>query len=89
MYFETENIAADDNAIFVNISDDWIETNVIRRDKQGLYIYVKDVREGGSRVQPNPKYKCPYCFRPTPLGERCEREDCPKNLWKKKEEKNS
>ena len=89
LYFKTENIVIDDNAIFVSISDDWIETNVIRSDEQGLYVNVEDVREGGSRVQPNPNYKCPYCFHPTPLGEKCKRKDCPKNLWKKKKEENS
>lgn len=89
-YFESENILIDGTDIYVALSGDWIKTDVLRTDEQGFYIFGNDLREGGSRVVQTPKsYTCPYCHRPTPIGEECTREDCPRILWKKNKNKES
>jgi hypothetical protein len=90
VYLEPDRIVLNNNEMFIELADGWVEAIALHCDGQGLYVLRSDLKEGGSRVTEWPKhYKCPYCHRPTLVGEQCLREDCPRILGKKDKKPNS
>ena len=78
VYIKVEKIIAIPKADFSYVYD---------CNEQRSYVFENDIRECGSRVSDTRKWQCPYCNHWWELGERCQYEKCPTNLWDKDKEK--
>lgn len=56
----------------------WLVTNTIHRDESGMFALERNVRRiGGSQMEYQKKWKCPYCYNYWPIGKSCQNPDCP------------
>lgn len=79
LYFDSTDLVISDNIIYVYLEGNLIETSVIRADQQGLYVFESDITDcslGGPK-----EWKCPYCNRWWPMGQKCQNKDCATNQW--------
>lgn len=68
------------DAFHVHIGNNvWIETNTVHRDATGLYSYEHNIRKSlnGSQMEYQKVWKCPYCHNYWPIGQACQKPDCP------------
>ncbi len=79
LYFETNNLEIAENVIYIHLENNWFETNVIRTDQQGFYIFENDITDSG--IEREKKWKCPYCNYWWPIGQKCQNPKCPTNQW--------
>lgn len=79
LYFTSNDVEVSDNVIYLHLDSHLIETNTIRTDQEGLYIFEHDIisYEAASEKM----WKCPYCWRWWPIGQRCGNPECPTNQW--------
>lgn len=77
LYFGSGELEIADNMIYIHQGGHLIETNVIRTDHQGFYIFENDI----TNIDAEKKWKCPYCYHWWPLGQKCQNPDCPTNKW--------
>lgn len=79
IYFDSNCLEVLNSQIYVHLKDTMIETNTLRSDSTGLYIFDSDITNfNAQRIQ---KWKCPYCHHWWPMGEKCQNEKCPTNRW--------
>ena len=65
-YVQQDGIAFDKNKIWVNIGQDWVQTQTLRTDTHGYYLLARDLPIGF--------WICDYCdFGNTPWGFCCGR----------------
>lgn len=79
VYFNADDLEIVDNAIYIHLEGNLLETNIIRTDQYGLYIFENDITDYG--IAKEKKWKCPYCHRWWSAGERCRNTECPTNQW--------
>lgn len=79
VYFESNDLEIADNVISIHLENNFVETNVIRTDQQGLYIFENDITDCG--IAREKKWKCPYCNYWWPIGQKCHNPECPTNKW--------
>lgn len=78
LYFDSSDLEVSDNVIYIQLANNLIETNVIRTDEQGLYLFENDIIRIRERVTEYvKKWKCPYCNRHWPIGQKCQNPECP------------
>jgi hypothetical protein len=79
LYIDANNLEIADNVIYVHLEDNCIATKAVRADQYGCYIFESDITDYG--ISREKKWKCPYCHRWWPIGERCQNPECPTNKW--------
>lgn len=79
LYLDSKDIEIANNAIYIHLENNWIEASVMRTDQQGCYIFENDITTCGIEIEK--KWKCPYCYRWWPLGQKCQNPECPTNQW--------
>ena len=79
LYFDSNDLEISDNIIYIHFENNLVETNVIRTDQQGFYIFENDITSYSTAREK--EWKCPYCYRWWPIGEKCKNPDCPTNKW--------
>lgn len=79
LYFESNDLEISGNAIYIHLENNLIESNVVRTDEKGFYIFENDIIN--YNIDWDNKWKCPYCFNWWELGEKCQNKDCPTNRW--------
>jgi hypothetical protein len=79
LYFDSDDFEISDSVIYIHLENNLIETNIIRTDQQGFYIFENDITNYG--IEKEKKWKCPYCNRWWRIGEKCQNPDCPTNQW--------
>lgn len=79
LYFDSNDLEISDNVIYIHLENNLIETNILRTDQQGIYIFEDDITNYG--VEREKKWKCPYCHHWWPVGQRCQNPECPTNKW--------
>lgn len=78
LYFDTNDLEIFNNVMYIHLSNNLFETNAIRSDQQGLYIFEDDLMYGTATEK---QWKCPYCHYWWPVGQKCKNPDCPTNQW--------
>lgn len=81
LYFDANDLEIADNVIYIHLENTWLETQVLRTDQQGLYIFQNDITNCGIGSKGEKKWKCPYCYNWWPIGQRCKNSECPTNKW--------
>ena len=79
LYFNSNDLEISDNVIYIHLDNNLIETNVLRTDQQGFYIFEQDITN--YEAEREKKWKCPYCYHWWPIGQKCQNPDCPTNKW--------
>jgi len=79
-YINQKDIVLEEQNMYVQIDDQWLQIMSIKIDDQGFYISEADIIRYGAKVPPK-VWQCPYCFRWWNLGEKCKNPDCPTNRW--------
>ncbi|KIA76813.1 hypothetical protein DB43_HJ00240 [Parachlamydia acanthamoebae] len=81
LYFDSHDVEITDNAIYIHLENNLIETNVIRTDQQGFYIFENDITNYEVVGGIEKKWKCPHCYHWWPVGQKCKNTECPTNKW--------
>ena len=79
MYFDENDLEISESVFFIHLEDKLIETNAIRTDRHGFYIFEDDI--ASCKTEHEKKWKCPYCYRWSPVGKKCQNPECPSNKW--------
>jgi hypothetical protein len=77
VYFDSSDLEITDDVIYIHVDDILIEANTIRIDQQGLHIFGNDI----INCRMGKDWKCPYCNRWWPIGQKCQNRECPTNQW--------
>ena len=62
LYLDSNDLEIAENVIYIHLENNLIETNVIRTDKQGFYIFENDIINCKIAKEGEKKWKCPYCY---------------------------
>jgi hypothetical protein len=82
VYIDTNDLEVGDKVIYIHFDDNIFKTNVLRTDEQGFYVYEDDLMIArGTSSLIDTRWRCPYCFKWWPKGERCQNPECPTNNW--------
>jgi hypothetical protein len=46
VYFEHENITFEQDKVFVNYNNQWLQTDQLKEDQNGYYIFARDIALG-------------------------------------------
>lgn len=79
LYLDSNDLEISENSITIHLEDDLIETNILRSDQQGLYIFESDITNYDAKREKT--WKCPYCYNWWPFGQKCKNPECPTNQW--------
>ena len=79
LYFDSNDLEISDQIFYIHLENNLIETNVVRADQQGFFIFENEITNYG--IEMEKKWKCPYCYHWWPVGQRCQNPDCPTNKW--------
>ena len=77
IYFDPNDLEISENIICIHLKNSLIETSAIRTNQHGLYIFESDI----TNYSVEKKWKCPYCYHWSPIGQKCQNPECPTNKW--------
>lgn len=58
----------------------WLESLALRADKTGIFTLEQDIVKTPQSAYER-SWKCPYCYRHWPIGQRCQNPDCPSKYF--------
>lgn len=87
MYIDENELDTSQNAFHIHVgSNQYIRTEIIHKDKTGLYTYESDITTKLDNISSTYEktWKCPYCHQQNPMNQKCSNADCPSKYQVKK-----
>ena len=71
IYIDSDDLEISEDVFYIHQGENlYRQTNSVYTDKHGLY-YIDD------KLPKEQKWKCPYCHRYWPVGQKCQNAQCP------------
>lgn len=80
IYIDEQELDMECAEIRIHIGDNtWIQTSTLHNDQYGIYTLENEIIQEKEITHKTYQrtWKCPYCYRHWPIGEKCGNKECP------------
>jgi hypothetical protein len=79
IYIDEDQLDHKEDCFHIHIGGNvWLETEIIHRDKTGMYTFdSRLLRSKKLATEYKKTWKCPYCYQYWPIGTACKNPECP------------